>query len=210
MLAVVAGLLLGGCGGAAPPRAATTPVSTPAPTTPLDPTSAPPADPVGPPPAAGSTASTSPGSGPFLVLRGDGLALVQDDGATVGLDFGAPASSLRSALEQVLGAATTTELAGCPEGARTALDVDGFTVLLAGDRFVGWAERGAPDRTLTTADGLGIGTRLSDLQSALPALQLVAAPDGEVWTAGGLSGRLGGADPGSVVTAMSAGESCPR
>lgn len=164
------------------------------------------ADPTAPAPSDGAA---DPDAGADLVLEGGGLSLLQDD-TPHELAFGtAPVADLRAALAAALGEVTETDAVACPQGARTELTVDGFTVLLAGTSFVGWTDVGAPDRALTTADGVGAGTRLADLRSALPTLAV--APGSTTWSSlGGLSGTLSGSDPAATVTTISAGQTCPH
>lgn len=166
-------------------------------------------------PAAGTsdpaTASPAPtdDAAPDLVLQGDGLGLLQGDSPQP-LPFGSTgAQVVQQAVEDALGPVVVTPLADCAQGPRTALVVDGFTVLLDGDRFVGWTDAGAPDRSLTTADGVGVGSRLADLQSALPDLQVAQAPPGVTFaSATGLTGLLSAPDEAATVTAISGGQTC--
>lgn len=150
---------------------------------------------------------------PEVVLQGDGLGLLAADATVVRLPFGAPGAAVRQALERSLGP-TTAAAVPCPQGPRTAVDVDGFRAVLDGERFVGWTDRGAADRSTTTADGAGAGAHLVDVASALPGIQVVPGPAGAAgpasWTApGGLHGTVDGDAPTSTVTELGAGESCP-
>ncbi len=231
-VALLVGVLLAGGTACSAGVATTTPARvTPVPATPLPATPVPatpvPATPVPatsvPVSGAPAVATAAPGSpavvpatatpepvdeGADLVLQGDGLSLVQGD-TPQPLPFAtASAGSVRAALSAALGELTETAAVPCPQGPRTRVDVDGFSVLLDGDRFVGWTDAGAPDRSLTTADGIGAGARLADLRSALPDAQVPAG--GTTWSsAGGLSGTLSGVDPAARVATISAGQTCP-
>lgn len=148
---------------------------------------------------------------PVLVLQGDGLGLLAADDSTAPLLFGAaPGGDVLQVVQTALGEVATVPLT-CPQGPRTGLDVDGFRVLLDGDRFVGWTDRGAADRSTTTADGIGVGSRLEDLQSAVPDAQVQQDGAGATTftSPGGLSGDLAGPDPAAALTSLSGGQTCP-
>ncbi len=200
--------VLTGCSGSGSPvvgpaasasagAASTAPGAVPAPS---DPSAEPSADP-----------TASPDSGPVLLLQGDGLGLLQGDASVEPLPFGGTAPDvLRAALEETLGAVAAVPVADCGPAPRDALEADGFRVLLQGDRFIGWTDRGGAERTLTTADGVGLGSRLDELQSAVPDVVLDSGPAGPVFSSpSGLSGSLDGLDPGSSVTGLSGGQTCP-
>jgi len=150
---------------------------------------------------------------PVLVLQGDGLGLIEGDASVRPLLFATTSGDVvRRAVEDALGPVTVTPMAGCRQGPLTGLVVDGFTVLLSGDAFVGWTDAGAPDRSLTTSDGVGTGSQLPDVQSALPDLQVTTGPAGPAWrSATGLSGLLSSADdPAAIVTTVFGGQTCER
>ncbi len=200
---LLAGALLAGVpacsGGTAATSAVALPTATP--TVPAVPATGPSTAPAAATPAVADEVAD-------LVLQGDGLSLLQGD-TPQPLPFAtASAGAVRAALSAALGDVTETAAVPCPQGPRTRLAVDGFSVLLDGDHFVGWTDVGAPDRALTTDDGVGTGTRLADLRSALPGVQVPAG--GTTWaSAGGLSGTLSGSDPAAQVAVISAGQTCP-
>lgn len=177
------------------------------------------ASPAGGPSATGDQAGGDPSASPSVVadapvltLQGDGLGLLAADDSVAPLPFlTSSVADVQQAVEDAIGPVTELPLPACPQGPRTALQVDGFTVLLDGDRFVGWTDVGAPDRSVTTAEGIGVGSRLSELRSAVPDAQV--GPDAGAATtftsAGGLSGGLSGVDPAATVTSLSAGQTCP-
>lgn len=163
------------------------------------------------------TPSASPGPPtevpPVLLLEGTGLGLLAEDGSVAPLAFGStPLEAVRVAVEDVVGPLTPVPLPDCAQGARTALAAEGFALLVEGDLFAGWTETGAADRQLTTADGVGLGSSLEEVQSALPDVQVAPGPAGGLWSsATGLSGTLTGTDPAAQVTALSGGQTCaPR
>lgn len=161
-----------------------------------------------------TTASpTADGTPPVLLLQPDGLGLLQDDGTVDALGFGtARQPAVLDALDDLLGDGSTGPV-DCGSGPRTALLVDGFVALFAPsgptDVLVGWADRGAADRSETTPDGVGTGSSLQELQSALPGVVVTPVTGGATWSdAGGLKGSLDGVDPTSRITTMAAGQSC--
>lgn len=200
MLAAAVGLLATGCtGGSTGPAA---PPSAPD-------RSLPAGAPAVPPSATAVTASPEPvESAPVVLLQGDGLGMLQSDGSVVALPFGTPVVDVVADVEDALGPVTPTELP-CRQGPRTGLVVAGFTLLLDTGAFAGWSDTGAPDRALTTVDGLGVGSVLDELQSALPDVQVGADALGPTWTSTtGLSGRLAALDPTAPVTAVAGGQTC--
>ncbi len=163
-------------------------------------------------PATSPSPTTDMDAPAVLLLQGDGLGVIGGDSSVAPLPFATTTGeAVRLAVEDALGPTATTALPDCPQGPREAVGVDGFTVLLDGDRFVGWTDTGAQDRSLTTSDGLGTGSRLDELQSVLPDVQVAQGPAGPGWSSlTGLSGLLDGLDPASTVTAISAGQTCGR
>lgn len=183
-------------------------------------------------PTGGATTApavpASPAPPSQVRLGADGLILVDPAGATTGrLDFStAGVGTVRDALGRALGAGRDNPLPACPQGPRTSVQYDGFSVLLDGTRFVGWTERGSAERNLTTTGGLGLQSSLADVRAALPDAVVRNGPRGPEFTAGGsgptaspgvtpgamatpgLSGLLDGTTPMSRVTSMSGGETC--
>lgn len=146
-----------------------------------------------------------------VVLLPDGLEVGVDAEATR-LTFGqTPADEVTQALQQALGSpGEATDLPDCGQGPRSAVQVDGLSVLFDGDAFVGWTDAGSPERNSLTPEGLGIQSTLADLRSAMPGLTVERSTLGVEWSAGegGLSGLLDGTQPTSRVTTLSAGETC--
>lgn len=201
----VGALLLSGCGAGTAPTAPTAATAPTAPTASTGTSAAPsPAAPTGAvstglPPGALPTLVRKPA--PSVVLAGSGLGLLSGGDTLRRLDFGTDAGTVRTQVEAALGRTGRRQVL-CPQGPRTALSADGFSVLLAGNRFVGWTERGSADRDLTTDRGLGLQASVADLRAGL--LGLVVR--GRTWTsADGLSGRL---DADGRVQEISGGETC--
>jgi hypothetical protein len=168
------------------------------------------------PPASSSTLPASPTAAvaePLeVVLRADGLEVGVGPTAQR-LTFGTtPADDVTTALQEALGGAgEAADLPDCGQGPRSAVKVEGLSVLFDGARFVGWTDEGSPERNSTTPEGLGIQSTLADLRSVLPDLQVDTTTLGVEWAApgdGGLSGLLEGTAATSRVTQLSAGETC--
>jgi hypothetical protein len=160
-----------------------------------------------------STPTPSGDVPPVLVLEGTGLGLLAEDGSVAPLPFASTTpDALRLAVEDTVGPLTAGPLPDCAQGPRTALTAEGLQLLFDADLFAGWTETGAADRLLTTVDGVGLGSTLEELQSALPDVQVAAGAAGGVWSsATGLSGTLTGTDPAAQVTSLSGGQTCaPR
>lgn len=147
---------------------------------------------------------------PELLLQGDGLGVLAGDASVEPLPFVTTTwDAVQPVVEDALGPVAPVPVPDCPLGPREAWSVDGFTVLLDAGRFVGWTDDGAQDRVLTTPEGLGTGSRLDEVQSALPGVQVTPRPDGASFSSpNGLSGLLTGADPAAEVTAISGGQTC--
>lgn len=146
---------------------------------------------------------------PALVLQGGGLGLVEGDADVQPLPFGVPAAAVREVVEAALGPTLRAPLPDCLQGPRTALLVQGFTVLLDGEVFVGWRDSGTATDAVTTADGVGVGARLPELLSALPDVQVVPVPEGAAWSSpSGLWGLLSGTGPDAVLTVIAGGQVC--
>lgn len=209
LLAVLAALplLLSSCSGLTDD-----PVTAPGSTTPSTVPTLDPGVPVLPSASVSPTVGTD--EGPVLVLRGDGLALYEGEVEVQPLPFGSPTDAVRQALEETLGPTTPAELPDCLQGPRSAVLVAGVTALMDAGAFVGWRDSGGDEAALTTAEGLGVGARLDELQSLLPDVQLGPGIAGApVWTSPGtgLSGELSDPGPEAAVTVLTGGQVCaPR
>lgn len=158
---------------------------------------------------ANRTTPGAPAARPLLVLEGDRLGFFVGGAAIRQVPFGSPATVVRTALRATLGPLRTTALASCGQGPRTAASYDGFSVLLNGDRFVGWTDEGRSGRRLTTANGVGVGSTLAMLRRSLGTVAVTTGSLGAEWiAAGGLSGVLTGRESTSRITVISGGETC--
>jgi hypothetical protein len=125
------------------------------------------------------------------------------------LPFGTPADVVRAGVARALGPLTTTTLPDCGQGPRTASTVRGFTVLVDGTRFVGWTDQGAPGRHLSTMNGVGVGSTLTQLRGELTDVRVERTTLGIEWlSASGLHGLLTSAAAAGRVTVVYGGEVC--
>jgi hypothetical protein len=208
-LLAVALVLLAGCDDDAATVPAPQPTFTPPVTATAAPRTAPPT--VAPVLTPSTPPSPTPLTGPVLVLAGDGLGLAAAQGARITpIPFGAPASTVLPAVEDALGTPPgRTSLPDCGQGARTSVGFGGFSVLLDGATFVGWTERGSSARLLTSADGLGLRSRLRDIRAARADVHVTAGSLGtEAVLPDGLALLLDGPFDRSQVTSLSGGETC--
>jgi len=144
------------------------------------------------------------------VLEAAGLGVITADTHISHLEFGTSVRTVRAVVTRVVGPAATHRRS-CPHGPRTVSVTKGFTIVAAGDRFVGWADRGAPDRTLSTVDGIAVGLTVAQLKESATHLTVRGGRTGAAsWTSGphGLSGRVTSAAAKGVVTLVSSGETC--
>jgi hypothetical protein len=146
-----------------------------------------------------------------LVLEPDGIGLLVGASSIRHLPFETTtAAQAMSALDLTLGKGKAQDLPDCGQGPRRSYLTEGFQLLFDGTKFVGWFDGGAPGRTLTSADGVGIGITLDRLKALRPHVQVIEdtlGPEfGEEPT--GISGFLNGTASTSRVTKVYAGESC--
>ena len=181
----------------------------PLPSPSASPAAAPSASPSSPPSA--SPISSPVVEAPTLVLEPDGLGVLVGASSIRHMPFETTtATQVTQAVEAALGTGKAQSLPECGQGPRRSYSVKGFDVLLDGTRFVGWFDGGAAGRSLTTADGVGIGITLAKLKALRPKVQVTEdtlGPEfGEEPT--GISGFLDGTASTSRVTKVYAGESC--
>jgi hypothetical protein len=142
----------------------------------------------------------------LIVLNPDGLGFTtKDSGSISRLDFGSAQSIVRDTVVKSLGKpldeGTQSE---CGQGSRDSSRWDQITLLYADGTFVGWSINRAS--TLTTADGIGLGTTLAELESSLGDVEVTEGSLGREFTAGAYYGILDETE--DVVDFLSAGEIC--
>jgi len=147
---------------------------------------------------------------PGLGLERGGLGVITADTDIAHLEFGASARRVRATVTRLIGPLAAHRRA-CPAGRRTVYATRGFSIVALGDHFVGWTDRGAPGRTLSTVDGIAVGLTVAQLEGS--ATQIAVRParaGGATWTSGrhGLTGRVTSPSPEGLVTVVSSGETC--
>ena len=148
---------------------------------------------------------------PVLVLEPGGLGVRVGAGRIRHLRFGTSAAKVTLAVKSALGTGTTSPQPECGQGPRSSYRVKGFSLLLDGNRFVGWTDQGTPGRRLFASDGTGVGITLARLRQLHPnritVLRQTLGP--EFSHAGrGIDGLLSGTRRTSRVTTVFAGETC--
>jgi hypothetical protein len=154
---------------------------------------------------------SAPGSGPTptLVLQPDGLGVYVNGSTIRQYPFGTTsAEEVKGALTELIGTDPPEVLASCGFGSRSSYVVDQFAVVLDGGKLVGWADQGKEGRTLTTADGIGVGITLATLKGIEPTTTVTASKLGTEFADGDIKGFLTGTDDASQVTTVFAGKSC--
>jgi hypothetical protein len=166
--------------------------------------------PAAPTTTATKTPTAEPAQRPVLVLESDGLGYLVGDASIKHLPFGSDATAVVTAVGTALGGSLTkNDLPECGQGPRSGAVRAGFSVLFDGSKFVGWTDQGAKGRSLTTADGLGVGSTLREIKAARPG---TTRTDGSVGTefidSDGFGGILDGGGLSSRATLVYAGETC--
>lgn len=143
-----------------------------------------------------------------LALDGEGLRAFTAQGSARALSFGMSQDTVLTAVSTLLdtGTPTVTTNAECGAGPTQFAEYpNGLQLAFQEDRFAGWF-LDAPG--LTTADGVGVGTRRADLQSAR---EIEIVPDstlGVEFTSGDLGGFLSSEGPDGTVESLYAGLTC--
>jgi hypothetical protein len=146
-----------------------------------------------------------------MILEPDGLGFLVGDASIRHLRFGeADATAVSSALTAALrGPMTVDDLPECGQGPRKGLRREGFSALLDGTKFVGWTDQGATGRHLTTANGVGIGSTLGQVEVAMTGVTTSNDSLGPQFiSTSSFGGMLTGLTSGSKVTLTYAGETC--
>jgi hypothetical protein len=153
--------------------------------------------------------SDPPTVGPIVALAVDGLTFVSDP-ATRNLPFGTDEATVTNALEAALGAPKGAETAlECEDGSGRSFDsvrYDGLSVAFFESQLSGWS---AENPEFTTIDGIGPGSRLSDVKAAFP--DVTVNPDsslGVEFSSGSLGGVLDGESDAAKVTTIFNGDLC--
>jgi hypothetical protein len=208
-------LLLSACGGEQETVATSTPTPTPTPTPTLAPTPTPtptprptPTPTPAPPEVTDEHADVVDGR---VVLEPDGLG-VADETDSVG-SFGfyeADQTTVTDALQALLGSPTGEEQdLDCGPGPLDSTSWAGFTAYFADGTLTGWYLQDPAPADLTTADGIGLGTRRAELEESFGEMEVEETSIGiEFFTDSGLAGTLSDDAADATVEVVWAGESC--
>ncbi len=175
----------------------------PAPTAPAPTATAP----TGPTPT-GPTPTSDPGL--QLVLEPDGLGYLAGPASIRHLTFaGADPGTVERTVAQALGdTATRAPLPDCGAGVQVAV-FTGFALFYDQTSFVGWSQTKALTRNPATADGIAVGTTLTELRQAYPNVVVTTGSLGPEWSVPrGLAGGLDGTSATSTVNRVGAGQNC--
>ena len=147
----------------------------------------------------------------MLILEADGLGVLVGESSIRHLPFETTtAAQVTAAVSAILGAGSAQNMPECGPGPRRSYETKKFSLLFDGTKFVGWYDGGAPGRSLSSADGVGIGITLARLKQLRPNVHVTQdtlGPEfGEEPT--GISGFLDGTTATSRVTGVYAGETC--
>ena len=155
-----------------------------------------------------TTTTTASTAEPAFHVEPDGL-LVHDDR----FPFGTDGAAAVAAVGDAIGAADEQgDQPDCPAGPATFArfgDIgSGLLLTIQDGALVGWSI--AAGSTLTTSDGIGIGSTKADVEAAYGAVEVV--PDStlgiELFLEGGISALLTADEPDGAVTALWAGTNC--
>lgn len=168
--------------------------------------------------AAGSSTTSTPSPAPApapageltLVLQADGVGFLGagDDDTVDSLEFGTPQQDAIDGIASALGAPLDIgDQEECPAGpAAFARFGDGFSATFQDGAIVGWNI--GDGSTLTTIDGLGIGSSAAELAASLPDAVVEETTIGFEITGADLNGLVTGPGPDGVVDALWAGTTC--
>ncbi len=162
-------------------------------------------------PPEDDTASTTATSF-VLSLAGDGLLVVDpQSGKTRIIPFKTDLATAEEAISAALGySKSTTANSECGAGTMKFVTWStGFTINVIQDQFVGWTVRPETESAkLTTVDGVGLGTTLTDLKANYSAEVIESSLGTEFFVEDSLSGLLSTNEPNAVVTQLWAGTAC--
>jgi hypothetical protein len=155
---------------------------------------------------AGTSTSVADDVQLLVVLTADGIGFTtQDSGSVSRLDFGSDQQLTRDTVVKSLGEpageGTQEECGEAPHDSAWWGDI-----LLAFDdgEFVGWSIDRQSE--LTTADGIGLGSTLDEVEAAIGPADVTEGSLGREFTAGAYWGLLDGSE--DVVDFLSAGTIC--
>ncbi|MBW4463537.1 MAG: hypothetical protein KME47_25345 [Nodosilinea sp. WJT8-NPBG4] len=162
-------------------------------------------DPVDPAPMDPATET-----GFVLALAEEGLLVVDEQtGSTDALGFGTEMAVAEEAVTRIAGEPTESgENSECGSGPQTITQwSNGLAMHSADGEFIGWSTRPSTGATLTTMNGVGVGSTRSDLETAY-TIEVMESTLGTEFSTASLSGILSSAEPDAVVEDLWAGTTC--
>ena len=214
LLPALLALVVAGCGSPTTTESSAPPSVPAAPTvglTEAPPPDAPPAPKAPQTPEATATAPAEDAAGDVaVILRSDGLGFAVDADSVRQLPFErTDQQTAATALERALGTPTAQESGlECGPGPLDSLAWDGFSVYFLDGAFAGWYLSEPAPTLLTTAEGVGLGTTLDDLNAAYGDVSVQDSTIGIEWAGGGLSGILSEDTAAGAVEVIWAGANC--
>lgn len=141
---------------------------------------------------------------PIPALDGEGLRMVIPSGATRLIAFGSGRQVVENALGRSLGkGGTRSSNRECGAGPMEFSTIDGLTLNFQEGKFVGWNIDGTLG--LTTIDGMGVGSNRAVLEQSR-TLAMQDSTLGKEFRSGGIGGFLD--EEGDTVTMLYAGTQC--
>jgi hypothetical protein len=146
-----------------------------------------------------------------LGLSGEGIRAILPTGSIRTITFESDIDTAQTVATNLLGEPSeVVENTECPAGALTIITwSNGFTLNAAQNQFVGWGVQptDAESAKLTTIDGIGVGSSLSELQE-LYDVEVYESSLGTEFSTGQISGLLTANEADAVITTLWAGTNC--
>ena len=156
--------------------------------------------------------STAELTGVALALSGEGVLVIdQQSGKTRTIPFETDIETSQTAISGSLGEPTeTAENNECGAGPmRFVTWSNGFTINVMQDQFVGWTVRqDTESEDLTTVDGVGLGSTLTDLEENYDVGVIESSLGTEFNASNSLFGLLDANEPDGVITNLWSGVAC--
>jgi hypothetical protein len=154
--------------------------------------------------AGGTTTTVVDDVDLLVILNPDGLGFTTAESGSINrLDFGSAEQIVVETVTKALGEPVESGLQPeCGQGPRDGTRWDGLSLLFAQGQFAGWSISEVMGSTLTTADGIGVGSSVDEL----PDAEITEGSLGREFTAGPYSGILDETE--DFVDFLSAGETC--
>ncbi|MBE9066542.1 hypothetical protein IQ260_07740 [Leptolyngbya cf. ectocarpi LEGE 11479] len=147
-----------------------------------------------------------------LALSGDGVSVIDSQsGKSKNIPFETDLATSQTAISAALGDPTeTSENAECGAGPMSFVTwSNGFQISAMQDQFVGWSVReDITGDSLTTVDGVGIGSTLTDLEENYDVGVIESSLGAEFNASNSLFGLLSANESDGVITNIWAGVVC--